>query len=397
MERRELTDEIILLKGLPYSQSLGLSEPTIFSVIGRKYDEDLISRVVAYVLESDTSLVKKLIKYYISKKETNNEPLDLENISQIKVKCEQATDNGRIDIFVQVKGAQRDITITIENKIKTWEHNTKEKSQTEEYAEFVNSYYQNSFNTFLYLTPDWNHSEPKSAAFAKITYSKLLELMSDTGDQIIDSFRKHIEIYLTEEMAMLTNTDEYLMRNYLDIKAVLDGFETRITNLKTDIAEAVNRRMENLFNVTIPEWSEEIVKRMREDDLYCEKVNENGKIGMGSYRLSRIKWYKENEYYFYVEIRYDNGLMRDIYYQITLRREDGKKKKGLSEFLTKTHFEDNIKNYYVLRRKKSNVIVDAASDSWKEALIDEAAKLLPVCLEEMDEIFQLYQIVSEAY
>lgn len=44
------------------------NQPTFFSVIGRENDEDLISRVVAYVLESDTELVRKLIEHYAKTK-----------------------------------------------------------------------------------------------------------------------------------------------------------------------------------------------------------------------------------------------------------------------------------------------------------------------------------------
>ena len=43
---------------------------SFFSILGRTYDEDLISRVISYVLKKDKKLIKNLIKNILKKNAT---------------------------------------------------------------------------------------------------------------------------------------------------------------------------------------------------------------------------------------------------------------------------------------------------------------------------------------
>lgn len=190
-------------------------------------------------------------------------------------------------MFVIAKGAQRDVTITIENKIKTGGHETSNKQmQTEEYFDYISNQYNNCYNVFYYLTPETNESIPKSECFVKITYIELLDFISETQDPIITDFMRHARYYFGKEKVMLTERDFFLIEQYKNVMSQISDFEKQISKMKNEIADEINFEIEKKLGITIPEWS-----KGTNETMYYEKENWNGKIGLGSYRLYKPQWY----------------------------------------------------------------------------------------------------------
>lgn len=385
----KLIEKLLALKDMASSDT----KTTFFSVIGREYDEDLISRVVAYLLENDFSLIRNLIDYYQKKK--CDVPLDTDNIFDITVKCERVTDNGRMDIFVIAEGAQKRVTLTIENKIRSWEHEVSNGvSQTDEYYQAISSEYHDAYNTFFYLKPDWNESKPANDSFLILTYSMLSSFIGETTDPIILDFQNHIKEFLGEEAMVLSEKDVFLITNYKEIVNQLSSFEKQINSVKQSLVNEINQGLEAKLNGPIPEWTDQLGERLSPEDYYFEKANYNSKVGLGSYRVSKRKWFLKGNYYLYVEILFENGLIdNNTRYQCTLRRD--------SDMATQTFFENTRgKNnayragkYYVFYKE---AIKEKAPSSlpewpeWKESFIEEAVNRIPQLIQKAEEAYNLY-------
>ncbi len=361
-------------------------QPTFLSVIGRQYDEDLISRIVAYLLENDAGLVRELIGYY-AKKSGKINPFDLDAEYNISVRCERATDNGRIDIFSLVTFGENTITLTIENKIKSWEHNTGDKSQTDEYAATIRRDYPDAYRVFLYLTPDWNNSAPKSKDFIKMRYSTVLEMISESTDPIVNDFINHINRFLKRENAMFTQQDIFVAKNLSVIKSMIGSYMDRLNKQKTEIADMLSSCLAPKMNPetkTIRLWEDDFADMdlLQNHEIYCEQVC-NRENGLGSYRLSRKEWYRNNGYYFYVEIKFQDGLFDEIYYQITLYDDNG----SMKEWLKDWRIVEHSGKYYVLRKDKSKINLLESPEN-KTLFIKEAEQKMTEMIGEMDDIFE---------
>ena len=336
-------------------------------------------------MESDTELIRNLTRYYAKEKLRDDMPPDLDNITQISIKLEKTTNYGRVDLFVEAKGAKKDITITIENKTKTGEHNVaNEQKQTEEYADYVLKNHQGKFNVFFYLTPEWNLSEPSSDLFLKITYPELLKLMSETHDPIIQDFEKHIIMFFRKENIMFSEDDYFLMEKYLEAKSIISKFESDISKLKMVIADEITEKIGEKLGETITEWTESSKK----NKYYYQKEKWDGKMGLGSYRLYKPEWFDENKFYFFVELCFENGLMQNINYQLTVKLYGTKAKNTLKDFLDQSSIVFSSHPYYVFCQEKSTVKVDSSSGTWREDLVSEAVEKLPLLIKRMDCIYQ---------
>lgn len=107
-------------------------KPTFFEIIGRTYDEDLISKMLAYILENDKLFVSRLLNFYFNNKK--GKTVEVENLIILSVKCEKKMSAGRADIFVEATDGGKKYVITIENKIRAGIHGTAEnEEQTDTY------------------------------------------------------------------------------------------------------------------------------------------------------------------------------------------------------------------------------------------------------------------------
>lgn len=361
-------------------------QPTFLSVIGRQYDEDLISRIVAYLLENDAGFVRELIVYY-AEKSGGQTPLYLDSDFDINVKCERATDNGRIDIFASLTFGKNTIPLTIENKIKSEEHDTGDKSQTDEYAATIRRDYPDAYRVFLYLTPDWNSSSPKSKDFFKIRYSTVLEMISESTDPIVNDFINHINRFLKRENAMFTQQDIFVAKNLQAIKSMINTYMDSLNKQKSEIADELSSYLAPEMNPeikTIRLWKADFsdVDLLQNNEIYCEQVC-NRENGLGSYRLSRKEWYQNDRFYFYVEIKFQDGLFDEIYYQITLYDDNGSMKEWLKDWKIAEHSG----KCYVLKKDQSKINLLESPEN-KEFFIKEAGQKLTNMIGEMDNIFQ---------
>lgn len=373
---------------------------TLLSVIGRQYDEDLISRIIVYLIDQYNQFSINLINYYFKVSGDNGITNDFLNDLKNNVKPECRMEAGRADIFAEFKkGEKTVITLTIENKIRTWEHNTGEKAQTEVYTEYVKVHYPKPCkNVFLYLKPCWNQSEPKSKDFITINYSQIAKFIPEEiveQDYIIKDFLEHIEHYLTKgNVTEMNDLDLKIMEHYSEYSNALKSFTKTLCKEKEELINTICDKIakEKNINITDDYYN---VESSGEDDLFFQYANVPDNLGIGSFRLYKRKWYKENQYYFYTEIKFSDGLLKngDIKYQITLK-----------DYSNKRHFDDDSKivrdfknskkkdskessgGYEVYKCETYNTIYNSGKQ-WKEDFVNDSVKKLIENLEETEKIF----------
>lgn len=339
---------------------------TFFQIIGRTYDEDLISRVIAYVFAKDKKVVEKLLRKYFGDEKC---VLDDINSYEIEVLCEKYMGEGRADIFVEIKNESNVVaTITLENKIRTGEHDC----QTITYYNWIknNRKYKHSMNAFYYLRPGFNHSDAACDKFISISYSELSTLI-EADDYIINDFRQHIENNLGDkEMAL--NTDQInIINNYEKIKGQID-----------ETLESYKAKQNFLID--------RITKDIKERIADVEFQIKNEGIGVGSFRLYRKNWYLENEFYFYVEIRFIGGKLDSIIYQKTIK-DYCKRNQDTSDIIKFVKTQNNYYpegHYHVLEKDAHSSVYKWTESEWEDDFVNAAVSKLSLFVDDMDVIFE---------
>ncbi len=372
-----------LLCGQPTVTHTGKS-PTFLSVIGRRYDEDLISRVLAYCLSADTGLLKNLIQHYICSHTHAEPPPDLSVLREVSVHPEKIMGPGRADIFVTlVDASKRPITVTIENKIFSWEHSTGIKPQTQVYRDWVTRAYPDAFHTFFYLRPDYNLSVAACEDYLNITYAQLAALMENSDDTIARDLLDHITQYLRGDNIMFNDTDRLLLNHY----KLLEEKKKEATNKLLAYQELLIRRVEERMGVPIAPWQEDTAPA---EALLSEVIHFGA--GIGSYRLYRPAWYRAEAYYFYVEIKFEDGCPDKVSYQCTVRDDEkGRQEHNLSRFF------DTLPEARVQQDGKYNVMRQTllydrqwGTDEWEERFVQQSVEHLTRYIGLMDELFAEY-------
>lgn len=367
-----------------YKETPTRNKDTFLSVIGRQYDEDLISRVVAYILQNNSSLVFSLVNNYLSKKVTTR-IIDYSAIDTIQVDCEVVMGRGRADIFVLLKEGKRDVvTITIENKIRSWEHNTgNEIAQTDEYSRFVNSYYKKSLNVFYYLKPSFNESVSANEDFLDITYYELMGIIGESNDVIINDFVTHIINYLGESDIMkFEKWQVETAKHYKTIKNIVKEYDNKIDGIKKDCIERI---IKELYPDTIihENWGKDAPSSSAKD-LFVEIASSGKNNGVGSFRIYRNEWYKASEYYFYVEIYFEYGDICDIKYQITLRNDGNTK--SVNNYIN--NVDKVLKDgKYIVFKRKDYPDENIDNNEWVNNFINHSLVVLRDYIELMDKAF----------
>lgn len=287
---------------------------TFFAIIGRDYDEDLLSRALAYTIENDTDLLKKLCDKYLKEK-LNENVTEADEITDVVVRCEKRMYEGRADIFAEFKVGKEKYTLTIENKIREWEHNTKHNGkdilQTKVYHEYVADKYKDAINIFYYLKPIWNGSEPSSQYFLMISYEELLKFMNRETDNVyICDFIKHIENYMTEEkyMSKFDEKDKNAVESYEKARAGLTKYFQQYKTIKEEVTESVIRKFEN----KISNWETDSKTKYKYEKISWQSESSS------SFRICKPEWYKQDVCYFFVEILF-NPILKKTCYQRTVR------------------------------------------------------------------------------
>lgn len=249
-------------------------EPSIMSVLGRTYDEDLISRLLLKCLMDDPSAVGSILKKYDDNRK------DAGGLSNYDIviesgKCEQVAENlSRIDIFITGhNGLGEAFTLAIENKIRSWEHS----EQTTTYARWMEQRAKEDEQLYyIFLKPSWNQSPHSSERFMPLSYDELAKLFT-VENRFILELKEHIN-------------------NHLEVNETMDPEIVKYSKDILDIAKELERRR--------IEIAKEINKAIH--DGFLEKLTEDHSPNRGIWRYyaKNLRWWDEHyKYYFYVEFK----------------------------------------------------------------------------------------------
>lgn len=338
---------------------------SFLSIIGRTYDEDLLSRIVAYALSVDKTLVLNLFSRYSQKKSPHNvETTQILNYD-IDVACEKFMGKGRADIFIEIKNKNEIVaTITIENKIYSVEHD----DQTQTYFDWVTQnplYKENCFNMFFYLRPAFNHSEAVCKEYVNITYTDLLYWI-EADDYIIKDFKHHINKKLGDIDMSLNENQIDIIDNYEKIYDAINEARYKFVTYKNDILEKIRIETEKQLQCKIFDCKSEEAKTPGENDYHLELASAGANMGTGSFRIYKPTWYSADRYYAYVEIKMEGGKFDKITFQQTIKGY-AKNDNLIQDILTKTsvHVLEKSDRHYVVKLENYGDVSSHENLSWK--------------------------------
>ena len=360
-------------------------DPTFFEILGRTYDEDLISRLVAYLLQKDEGLMGKILSFACGR--------EISSCRLVNIECEKSMCGGRADIFAQAQDFDGNAySLTIENKIFSWEHD----DQTETYCKFVNSQtsYLGCENVFVYLKPDFNLSLPVCKQFKVLTYSCLLNMISATDDAIIADFARHIRNNLTSKEVKLMDTDTLVLKNYGLLKEIMSSAESKFEAIKQQVVV-------DLFSCGIEgldynpyENNDKVWDSIPAGNLVIEVANSTS-----CFRVYRKdKWRSGNvdlkdKFYFFVELKFNGNNPNDISVLNIIKRYGQKAQESIiHKFLSENNIYSEGGAWCVLSIKPIDLSgYEILSDEWKKALKTKAALVIKESLDEMDGIFEQFE------
>ena len=243
-----------------------------------------------------------------------------------------------------------------------------------------------AINIFYYLKPDYNYSNAHCPVFENLTYTDLLGMLNPGDDIIIKDFVTHIKCALGGGNMIFDPAEILLLNNY----RAFEEKRAETTRKVKAYQDILIQKVVNELGLVIIDWR----KLQPEDkpDFLCEQANYGA--GIGSYRLYRASWYKENEHYFYVEIKFEYGCMNQIYFQATLRDDEkGKHNHRVPMFFYKNpdiKIYDQDGRYYVIEQQS---LFDDQWDSaeWETKFVEVAVRCLKAYMVRMDQVFTEYQ------
>lgn len=310
------------------------NEDSFFDIIGRGHDEDLISRMLKYLFENNLEILNRLLK--------NQTEVLLKEI--INIDCEKTIDNGqRMDLFII--GTNQDdkkAIIVIENKVYSWEHD----DQCKAYYEDTNRKYPKAQCIYFYLKPRYNLSSPNCSKFKIITYDNIYNILL----QMHKRSRYEEDFLVTIKNNLMENAmeeiDYKILNNYQKLQSLMNQ------NLK---------RMENFNKSLASKLAEELVLKLEEADNHK------------TYRFYK-KEYKTEDYYFYIEFKYENNDFSTVYFQYTIQRFEKTGESLISRFANSKNFEKPAYDYwYVVKRKEKRIESNnILSTEWKKEMEDVA-------------------------
>ena len=256
------------------------------------------------------------------------------------------------------------------------------------------------------MKPDWNESGPKSKLFITINYSQIAELIPEEiveQDYIIKDFLEHIEYYLTKgNVTEMNDLDLRIMENYSEYSNALEAFKNDIRNKKEELIGEIRKRFAEENKTLIVDWYDNNHSGYGEDDsIYYESVNVHDNLGIGSFRLFRKKWYVKDEYYFYSEIKFTDGLLNDncIKFQSTLRdygnkrKSDPQSKEIVRKFKNDSKFgwitEESLDQCKVHKCEKYKISY-RIDNKWDDDFIKSSAEKLKEFMDETEELFKKF-------
>ena len=351
-------------------------EATFLSVLGRSYDEDLISRVLVYIMDHDHAFVRELLRMYAG-------DTDLPNLDQAEffVYPEKSMGKGRADIFAVVKKHARTIaTITIENKIRTEEHD----DQTQTYYDWLyrqQGYQDADLNAFFYLRPSFNLSTAVCTHYENITYTQIAAWITQ-NDHIIDDFKKHIALYLGDSDMELNARQIDIINHYDAIQQSIGEATAMYAAHKTALLE----RIENTVKQRFP-------------DIVLDINEKTNPLGPVSVRFYKDKWYKASEYYFYAELYFEKARLNAARYQKVIKEYPRKStEKSIQQFLQSGNIRINsIIGQWHIWGDVSNFesSTEWTAKEWGEAFVAQSIEKLTELINETDQMVDAFLVFEK--
>lgn len=344
---------------------------TFFHVLGRTYDEDLISRVLVYIMNRDRAFVKALLQAYAEEAC----PLDVDACT-LCVYPEKSMGKGRADIFAVLRQGNRVVaTITVENKIYSTEHD----DQTQTYYDWVygqQEYRDAALNAFFYLRPAYNTSTAVCKAYKNITYTDIHPLISQ-NDAIIEDFKKHIQLYLGETTMELSEKQVEIINNYEKIREVIDEATAIYATVKNEIIDHVLTAIQEA-----------------DQEIQCDINEKTNPLGPMSIRLFKEAWWKKDEYYFFAEMYFDEARMDKVKYQCVVKEYPKKGKEGVIQRFLQTDLIPILSNDgqwhvwgSIYRFEPSSPWM---SPEWREEFVKTAVERLSDQIKETDAMVRAF-------
>ena len=360
--------------------------PTVFEILDRTYDEDLISRMLVYVLKRDEQIICKILSLCCKR--------EIPPCRITKIECEKSMCGGRADVFAEAEDIDgKRYALTVENKIYSYEHD----DQTETYYKFVNaqSQYRDYEKAFVYLKPDFNISQPVCENFTVLTYNSLLSMIGMTDDVIINDFVRHIKSNLISKEVKLMDAEALVLQNYVKLKEIINNAESKFEEVKRQIIVDLfsNNRIEGLDYNPYKKYDEQR-EGFPAEKLVIERANTES-----CFRIYRKdKWYARDvdikeKYYFFVELKFESNDPNNVLVLKIIKRYGQKSQESIiHQFLSDSKLQYEGVTWSVLSVKPINLTeFTVLSDEWKEALIERASKIIEEDIDEMDEIFAQFE------
>lgn len=345
---------------------------TFFHILGRTYDEDLISRVLVYAMNRDAGFVRALLSAYTG----GACPVDAA-ACDLTVYPEKSMGRGRADIFAVLRQNGRvAATVTIENKIFSTEHD----DQTQTYYDWVTGqreYQEAAVNAFFYLRPAYNTSVAVCPAYRNITYTDVRQWLTPE-DEFIRDFRKHIDLYLGETTMELSEKQATIIQNYEKLSQEL----AEATSIYAAVKNQVIDRVQAAVGAADP-------------DVCFDKRGKSNPLGPYSLELYKAHWYKENEYYFYTEMLFDEARMERAKFQCVVKEYPKKGREGaIQRFLESDALPVLVNDgpFHVWGTSYRFAPTAAwMSPEWQEELVQEAVEKLTRQLQETETMLRTFR------
>ncbi len=288
------------------------------SIIGKNYDECIVSKLVLYSL-NNIEILKQLI---------NRDDI----VKIIKLGTELSIDsNNRIDIYFEGEFEnKKKFLIIIENKIWSNVHD----NQCKNYYERAKRCYKN-YEIFCYfLKPSSNKAKPDDEHFQVITYDKIYELVGDSENIYISDFRKEIKNYLMKKE--YSDIDFYFLKNLNKINGKVNELWKDINVFMKKLVEEFNYNNKYTFDSTYSN-----------DHTFIRLYDK--KEGWRSGDDCDL----DNRYYFYFELYFSMNL-NEIFIQKTIKRYSENNNSKLNIFIENKYkgFKRKNKKYYIVSKKE---------------------------------------------
>lgn len=298
---------------------------TFLSVLGKTYNENLISDYLAYILDDSRShLGVAPLNALLKCASSSCELKKTDKITIEREHCLNRDQKNRIDILIHIQNEKKSFYIGIENKIGSDEGT----NQTTRYANSLDTFYKSKGekNIYIFLTP--TGIDAKDIRFKSISYNDIVEEFENTtlDNMFFADFKNHVKKYIVSNAFECTFTKEEL--DFLYAFEFMKGANFPKCEVVKYIKENSNNEdlAEEIYSYAIMlrnklfKIIEQALKNIFSEDEYMEDEYMIEKHGF-YIQFYKEKW-KNEGIHFEIIIPYNKGLLfPDAEIFIMLHRE----------------------------------------------------------------------------